>query len=212
MLNVYKVIENSQVDGPGRRVTVFTQGCPIACPGCQNVHLWPSESKNATRFNEDEFAGYVARLAEDHDGVTISGGDPFFQPQALAYFVRALRKHGVKNIIVYTGYTFDELIDPLNPAYLWVREILPLIDVLVDGPFIKALDHGLMNFRGSSNQRPIDVQATLKAESLVVLDWDTPELEISPEGDVFFPIDLAKEFAEFGQAKSTRMCGQTITR
>lgn len=209
MINLFRVLESSYTDGPGNRTVIYLQGCDIQCPFCQSKHTWDATSPFSSRVDEDELARKVAEMAKGKDGVTISGGDPLFQPGPLAFLIRSLRKYGVTHIIVYTGNSFEELIDPVNPKYIWILEILPMIDVLVDGRFIKALDHGEITYRGSSNQRPIDVQATLKAESLVVLDWSDNEIEISPTGEVYLPIDTAKEFAAFGQAERTRMCGSS---
>lgn len=207
MINTYRIVENSFVDGPGKRVTVFVKGCEIGCPSCQSVHLWSPDG--GTLYDEDELAMKVAKLAEDSDGVTVSGGEPFAQAKAVAFFVKSLRKYGVKHIIIYSGYTFEQLINPVTPVFMWVTEILVNVDVLVDGPFIKALDHDRMQYRGSGNQRVIDVPATLEAVELTLLDWDTPELEITPDGNVVLPIGLAKEFSAFGKVERTRMCGSS---
>lgn len=195
----------SLVDGPGTRTVVFFQGCPLACPGCQNKHLWPDAGGRLEDI--DELAETVALLAANGN-VTLSGGDPFHQPKALAHLVTALRKYGGAHIVVYSGYTWEELHQPTHPAYPWLKTILEQIDVLVDGRFVKALDHDFLAYRGSSNQRPIDVVSSLTAGDLVVLDWDN-ELQISETGDLVLPLGFARDFADIGSGSRSRMCGET---
>jgi anaerobic ribonucleoside-triphosphate reductase activating protein len=211
MIRVNHIVEETFVDGPGRRTAVFLQGCPIHCKGCQNKALWPAEG--GTAMDEDDLASTLARLAITHGNITISGGEPFAQPASLTRLIRSLRNYGVKNIIVYTGYAWEDLMgSPFSP-WLWVTEILPYIDILVDGPFIKALDDDLITFRGSRNQRPIDVQTSLLSWTLdkqvAVLNWDNPEITLTEAGDLVLPRGLTMEFSEIGQVENTRMCGQT---
>ncbi|WP_075063951.1 4Fe-4S single cluster domain-containing protein [Ornatilinea apprima] len=208
MIRVNKIINSSLVDGPGERTVVFFQGCSIRCPGCQNVALWDPNSGDL--YDEQDLARKLAHLAQPHGNVTISGGEPFNQVRGLAFLVRELKHLGVKNIQVYSGYTFEQLIAGTNGSYLWVREVLDQIDVLVDGPFIQALDDPFITYRGSRNQRPIDVQLTLKSApgSPVVLNWDD-EIQISQDGNIVLPIGLSKQFDSIGTIERSRMCGQT---
>jgi anaerobic ribonucleoside-triphosphate reductase activating protein len=180
------------------------QGCPIKCPGCQNHHLW--SNRGGTLEHESDVAHTLAMLAAPHGNVTISGGDPFAQPLALLALVLALREHeAVKHIIAYTGYRWEDLISNLHAA----SAVLRFIDVLVDGPFIREMDDPLIAWRGSRNQRPIDVQASIDAGHVVALDWDNPEIVISAEGSAFMPVGLIPEFQEIGSVQNTRRCGQT---
>lgn len=211
LINLSHIQESSYVDGPGERVTIFLQGCPIHCPGCQNTALWPTEGGRLV--DTADLAKHVAWLAQRHGNVTISGGEPFAQPQALAYLIRDLREAGVKHILVYTGYKIDDLVNPLNGHYLMMREILTRIDILVDGPFIASQDHDFINWRGSRNQRPIDVQASLRAGRLVLLDWDRPQITVSADGSfLVMPVGLAGKLAGVGQPQETRRCGETTGR
>lgn len=195
----------SVVDGPGVRTVLFLQGCTIGCPGCQNAHLWPADGGHL-EFTE-ELAKTIAALSP-HGNVTISGGEPFQQLAGLTCLLYALRKHGLKHIIVYSGYTWEKL--TMNHDNLfWVMEALHQIDVLVDGPFIRAQDHNLINWRGSANQRPIDVPLTLASGDLVLLDWDAPVLTIGEDGSVVMPIGMADVMDDLGTVEKTRMCGQT---
>lgn len=209
-INYHKIEARSLVDGPGERTVLFMQGCSIHCPGCQNIHLW--EHKRGFTDDTDTMAFTLAYLAGEGGNITISGGEPFEQPMALAALLRALKdKHGIGHVIVYSGYTWEKLTSGDLPADVAVSVLAALsrIDVLVDGPFIKALDDTRITYRGSRNQRPIDVQASMQAGYPVVLDWDEPEIVIAGDGSVVLPIGLAAEFAEIGQVVPTRMCGQT---
>ncbi|MDR3572828.1 MAG: 4Fe-4S single cluster domain-containing protein [Anaerolineaceae bacterium] len=198
---------HSFVDGPGERVVVFFSGCPIHCPGCQNRNLWESKGHIV---DATELGITLKFLANKHGNVTITGGEPFFQPRALAELVTELRKLDVKNIQVYSGYTWEELTNPLLfRDYVAVKDIFQNIDVLVDGQFVVALDNPFLVYRGSSNQRPIDVQASLEKGEVVVLDWDNPEIQIDLSGDVYMPAGLAPEMAELGDPQTTRRCGQS---
>jgi anaerobic ribonucleoside-triphosphate reductase activating protein len=200
MIRISHIEARSFVDGPGERAVLFVQGCPIECPGCQNKHLWPASGGRME--NEIEVALSLAQLAINHGNVTISGGDPFAQPASLLRLLQNLREFAsVKHIIVYTGFLWEHLINYHN--------ILKLIDVLVDGPFIRSEDDTLITYRGSRNQRPIDVQASLAAGEVVVLDWDNPEIVIDTDGTAFLPVGLVEEFKEIGDISKTRRCGQT---
>lgn len=106
-------------------------------------------------------------LADDFANVTFSGGDPMFQPEGFTELARAIKEKSRKNIWCYTGYTFERILE--NPKQ---AALLPYIDVLVDGRFEQALRDESLLFRGSSNQRLIDVQASLKAHKTICLQLD----------------------------------------
>ena len=146
------------MDGPGFRTTVYAAGCPNACPGCHNPQSWDI---GAGILMTTEEIMQVIRADEFAD-VTFSGGDPMFQPEGFAELAEAVKRETGKNIWCYTGYTFERLLD--NPKQ---AELLKYIDVLVDGKFKQALRDESLLFRGSSNQRLIDVQASLKAQKAV---------------------------------------------
>ncbi len=154
MINYSHITPNSMVDGPGQRTVLFLQGCPIACPGCQNRALWPADG--GKRTDEQSLASQI--MAHGSTLVTISGGEPTEQLNSLLVLVDELRALGAENIIVYSGRTFEWLLEnKMANTMLLMRKI----DILVDGPFIRELDHALINWRGSQNQRPIDCKATL---------------------------------------------------
>ncbi len=149
--------DDSIVDGPGFRYTVFTQGCPHHCPFCHNPQTHD--------FSGGRVAGTDALLAQMAknpllDGLTLSGGEPFCQAEACAHLARGARALGL-NVWVYSGYTFEELTAPDAPRP-W-RTLLTCCDVLVDGRFEIALRTLEMRFRGSKNQRLIDLPASLES-------------------------------------------------
>ena len=197
-IRIHKIVPRSYVDGPGCRSVAFLQGCTLACPGCQNKHIWPADG--GTLVETDDLAETLLLLAGESRAVTISGGEPFDQPAALLQLVSVL-KSASAHIVVYTGY----VLEALNPFV----DILRLIDILVDGPYQREIDDHLIAWRGSRNQRPLDVQASLAAYESVALDWDSPQLIISPAGDVLLPAGLASAFTDLGSPAPTRMCGQT---
>lgn len=155
-------VDDSIVDGPGIRYTIFFQGCPHHCPGCHNPE---THDFNGGHFEEIEDIINEIKKNPLLLGVTISGGEPFFQKEELLTLVKEIRKTNL-NIMVYTGYTFENLINSDSIT----KEILSNIDYLVDGPFIlKERDLELI-FRGSRNQRYIDVKKTLKENKIILVD------------------------------------------
>jgi anaerobic ribonucleoside-triphosphate reductase activating protein len=152
----------SIVDGPGFRYTVFVQGCNLRCPGCHNAQLQPFHGGRAITVDEilDAIRGNPLL-----DGLTLSGGDPFTQAAACAVLAEEARGLGL-SVYTYTGYTFEALWLAENPAW---RRLIMATDVLVDGPFVRELRNIDLRFRGSSNQRLIDVRRTFAAGKIIVL-------------------------------------------
>lgn len=159
MISVIKIVEDTTVDGPGFRTSVYAAGCPNACPGCHNPQSW---SLSAGRMMSTEDIMRVIRADEFAD-VTFSGGDPMFQPQGFAELARAIKTETTKNIWCYTGYTFEALMHNSRQT-----DLLHWIDVLVDGPYVEAERDPDIPFRGSRNQRLIDVQASLRQNRVVL--------------------------------------------
>lgn len=207
MVRINKIVKESFVDGPGRRTVVFFQGCPIHCQGCQNITLWPEESGDF--YDEKDLAKKLVFLSREHGNITISGGEPFAQVASLAKLVYFLKKEGAKEIIIYSGYTWEQLMSPLSGVLPWVKTVFDYADILVDGPFRMAEDNPFITYRGSRNQRPIDIAESLCAGQVVTLDWDQPEVVITPSGSILFPVGLTTEMAEIGTVSNTRRCGQT---
>lgn len=158
------IVNDSIVDGPGLRLTVFTQGCPHHCPGCHNPQ---SHAFDGGELKETDAILEMARENILLDGITLSGGEPFAQAAACAAIAKGAHASGL-NVWCYTGYTFETLLEGSNE---W-RELLENIDVLVDGPFL--IEQKTLNapFRGSSNQRILDVPASLRAEKAVLSPYN----------------------------------------
>lgn len=156
---------DSIVDGPGLRTVIWTQGCAHHCPECQNPQTWDFEGGGLVPVSEVLKA--IDEL-EEQTGITFSGGDPMYQPEACAEIAKYCKEKGY-NIWVYTGFTYEELLKMAEKKPIY-KEFLKYIDILVDGPFlIKERDLSLL-FRGSRNQRLIDVPKTLKKGKIVLLD------------------------------------------
>ena len=157
-LRIAGTIPESIVDGPGIRYVLFTQGCPHSCPGCHNPQT-------------HDFAGgrevQVSDLLTDITrrsfvkAVTLSGGEPFCQPAPLAELAAALKKKGF-HLMCYSGFTFEELLQKED-----ARPLLEQLDLLVDGRFVESRKNIELRFRGSDNQRVLDVPASLAAGSAV---------------------------------------------
>lgn len=150
----------STVDGPGVRYAIFVQGCEHHCKGCHNPQTWALDGGQVrglgTLFTEIVYSPLVT-------GVTFTGGEPFLQARELSLLAAVLhdRKY---NLWAYTGFTWDTLIkDPVR------MELLKWLDVVVDGPFIEAKKSLELDFRGSSNQRIIDVHKSLKQGQVVLM-------------------------------------------
>lgn len=159
------VTGDSIVDGPGLRLTIFTQGCLHHCPGCHNPQTHDPED-GSWADTED----ILAAAAENPllDGITLSGGDPFLQPVPCLALAEGAHKIGL-NVWTYTGYTWEALWEENAPEKI---ALLKETDVLVDGPFLLAERSLELRFCGSRNQRLIDVKKSL-AEDKVVL-WEEP--------------------------------------
>lgn len=154
MLSILNILEDTTVDGPGFRTAIYAAGCPNGCPGCHNPESW--DINRGQWMSTDEILQKV--LADDFADVTFSGGDPMYQPEGFAELASAIKRKSRKNIWCYTGYTFEKLLK--NPRQ---AQLLKYIDVLVDGRYRQELRDEDLQFRGSSNQRLIDVQASLKS-------------------------------------------------
>ena len=159
MLNLADIITDSIVDGPGIRTTIFSQGCPHHCPGCHNPSTWPFEG--GTQIVEAD----ILQIVQSNPlckGVTFSGGEPFAQAEGFGILAGLLKENGYE-VASYSGYTFEQLLD----GTVAQKQLLEKIDILIDGPFLLAERSLDLSFRGSRNQRIIDVPASLKAGEVV---------------------------------------------
>lgn len=155
-IRIAGIVDDSIVDGEGVRLTVFTQGCPHHCHGCHNPQTW-----NLTGGHEIDTEEIVQKLKANPllSGITFSGGEPFLQPAPLAEIARAAHKLGL-DVWSYTGFTLEELKKRTD-----VQQLLNEVDVLVDGPYVEALRDLTLRFRGSSNQRIIDLNELRKGDA-----------------------------------------------
>ena len=166
---------DSVVDGTGIRAVIWTQGCSHNCPGCHN----PSTHDFNGGFlkNIDELMDEIKEL-EAQDGVTFSGGDPFYQPEACAQLAQCVHENNM-DVWCYTGFTFERLLK-MSEKNNAIMDFLKNIDILVDGLFIKAKHSYNLKFKGSSNQRIIDVQESLKTKTIVLALLD--DIDVSANG------------------------------
>lgn len=155
--------QDSIVDGPGIRMVIWTQGCPHHCPNCHNPQTWEESAGELVETSQ-----LIAQIqaAPLQSGLTFSGGEPFQQAEALLEVAKAAKVCQL-NLWAYSGYTFEQLLqDPKKKA------LLEQLDVLVDGPFIDAEKDYRLKFKGSKNQRIIDVQASLAQNCIVNSPYD----------------------------------------
>lgn len=168
-LRIAGIVRDSIVDGPGFRYVIFTQGCPHHCPGCHNPQT-------------HDFAGgevadvelILKQIAESRmiSGVTLSGGEPFCQAEALLPIAEFVKKQG-KHLMIYSGYLYEELQERGDEA---IRRLLELADILVDGPFVLAQRNLTLPYRGSENQRVIDMVKTRALGEIVLYRSDYDEI------------------------------------
>ena len=161
MLELSGIVGDSIVDGPGIRTTVFAQGCPHHCEGCHNPETW--EFGCGTKVPVE---GILETVMANPlcKGVTFSGGEPFAQPEGFAKLAKLLKERGYE-VASYTGYTFEQLLKGTKAQ----RELLESIDVLIDGPFLLRQRSLELCFRGSRNQRILDVPRSLaKGEAVEI--------------------------------------------
>ena len=164
-LTIAGIADDSVVDGDGIRFTVFVQGCPRRCPHCQNPESQPFTGGTKTTTDDIERQIAANPLLT---GITLSGGEPFCQPKPLAELADFSHKRGL-DVWSYTGYTLEALTSKHDPA---IDRLLAATDVLVDGEYLEEKRDLTLHFRGSSNQRVIDMNATRQTGNIVLLYTD----------------------------------------
>ena len=149
VIYLFRLYHHSTVDGPGRRSVVQVAGCSIRCAGCYVPETHDRANRNLVSV--ERIVREIEGFRGEHDGVTILGGEPFDQTDALLTLVRKLKEKNF-HLVIYSGFTLEALFarDSEN-----VRQILAFTDVLIDGAFMKDLSNGAGEYRGSSNQRMI---------------------------------------------------------
>jgi len=163
MLDLSAIISDSIVDGPGIRTTLFCQGCPHHCEGCHNPETW--EFDCGTVLDTERIVEIITSNPLSR-GVTFSGGEPFAQAEGFAEVTEAIKPMGYE-IASYSGYTFEQLMNGTDAQ----KRLLGSIDVLIDGPFIQEQKSLELSFRGSRNQRIIDVKKSLAAGKAVEITY-----------------------------------------
>lgn len=145
-VRIQDILFETMADGEGLRTSIYFQGCHHGCKGCHNPQTWDMNGGYEVTID------YLLDLIIDDEfaDVTFSGGDPLYQCDAVTELARRIKEETNKTIWCYTGFTYEEILDNA-----WLSQILPYIDVLVDGPFVEELKTTELSFRGSSNQRII---------------------------------------------------------
>ena len=155
-------VEESIVDGPGFRIVIFFQGCAHHCYGCHNPETRDFEGGKEVSFD------LIKKIIDDNpyaDGITLSGGDPLYQIDASTEIAEYAKSKGL-DVILYTGFLFEEVLE-MTKANQRLKDLLNNVDTLIDGPFILEQRHLSLKFRGSSNQRIIDVKKSLMQNKIV---------------------------------------------
>ncbi len=159
-LRVAGIVKESVVDGPGFRYVIFAQGCSHCCKGCHNPDTHSLDGgygiDTACIIEDIKQSKYI-------DGVTFSGGEPFLQADAFIHIAKKLREANT-NIICYTGFTYEELIKSKDRSRI---DLLGLVDILIDGPYKEEQKDLALAYRGSGNQRIIDVKRSQKKQKAV---------------------------------------------
>ena len=158
MIKVLDILHDTTVDGPGFRTSFYLSGCAHKCPGCHNPQSW--DFGNGHDMTVQEMMDEIT--ADKFADVTFSGGDPLYQAESLLPLMQRIKEETDKTIWLYTGFTWETLPPKALP-------LLDYIDVLVDGPFVMSLRDEDLLFRGSSNQRLIDVSLSRQAGEVV--EW-----------------------------------------
>ncbi len=161
MMNYHNITKDDMLNGDGLRVVLWVAGCSHYCSECQNPVTW--DPNGGIPFDQAAREEVFAELSKDYiSGITFSGGDPLYSSneQEITELAKQIRERfPSKTIWLYTGYTWDEIKN---------REIIPYLDVLVDGRYVKEQRDTLLHWRGSANQRVIDVKKTLEQGKVVL--------------------------------------------
>ncbi|MCR2045045.1 anaerobic ribonucleoside-triphosphate reductase activating protein [Anaerosalibacter massiliensis] len=163
-IKVAGIVEESIVDGPGIRLVVFGQGCRHHCPGCHNPESHSLEGGKFMKIDD------IINLINENpllDGITLSGGDPFEQAESFAILAKKVKKLGL-NVMTYTGYIYEEILEKLDLVPGW-RDLFYTTDILVDGRFELDKKSLMLKFKGSSNQRIINMKESLEKGKIIVI-------------------------------------------
>ncbi|URN95703.1 MAG: anaerobic ribonucleoside-triphosphate reductase activating protein [Candidatus Pristimantibacillus lignocellulolyticus] len=155
---------DSIVDGPGLRMVIWTQGCKHYCKGCHNPQT--HDLRGGYEIDSDNIIEQMHNV-KLQKGITLSGGEPFLQAEALIPIAQVAKQLG-QDVWAYTGFTWEQLHTPSNPQQRYQLKLLQSVDILVDGRFMEHKKSAQLLYRGSSNQRIIDVQASLITGNVVL--------------------------------------------
>lgn len=164
-LRIAGIIKESIVDGPGIRMVVFAQGCKHSCPGCHNPETHSFDGGTLVSIDS------ILNMAIKNpllDGITFSGGEPFEQAEAFAALAANAKRLGL-HIMTYTGYSYEDIVKSIHEKPEWLN-LLNKTDILVDGRFKLDKKNLLLKFRGSENQRIIDMNKTRIEKRIVVAE------------------------------------------
>ena len=173
VLYVAKIVENTIVDGEGFRTSLYLSGCDICCDGCHNKGIWDINSGHAMEINR-----VFEKITACFTNITFIGGEPMLQAPSLTILARKIKKYTTKNIWLYSGHTYEEII--VNKEYL---RLLKYCDVLVDGKYESNFFQNNLRFKGSSNQRIIDIKKTMEADEIVL--WQDKFVSDIPAGQCY---------------------------
>ncbi len=160
-LQMMNILRSSSVDGTGFRDVLFVSGCPHHCDECHNMETWDYEAGETLTLGDI----YDALTESSMTNVTFSGGEPFEQSDALYHLAKAIKENTSKTIWIYSGYTYENIVFDKEK-----RKLLELCDVLVDGKFEKDNTELNLRFKGSLNQRIIDVKKSFSEGKPVLFD------------------------------------------
>lgn len=156
-IQLMRIVVDTTVDGPGWRTSIYCAGCRHACPGCHNQETWDFQAGQSATIDE-----IMEQLSATEGNITFSGGDPMYQAAAFTLLAKRIKEELHRTIWCYTGFRYEQVLaDPV------MSQMLPYLEVLVDGPFVEAQRSLDLLFRGSSNQRLIDVQKSLAEQRVV---------------------------------------------
>ena len=159
-IRILDIKYGTSVDGVGLRTSLYCAGCENHCVGCHNPQSWDENGGEAIEIEE------LFRLIVDADmNVTFTGGDPMFHPEGFIQLAQMIKEHTDKTIWCYTGYRFEDLL-----AHPLRRKLVELCDVIVDGRYIEAERDLSLHFRGSRNQRIIDVRNSLQFNKVYLIE------------------------------------------
>lgn len=167
-IRIAGIVDDSIVDGPGIRLTIFFQGCSHQCINCHNPNTWDFNGGYLISIDDICKRIYENPLLQ---GITLSGGDPLFQAESAANLcLRIKNERPDLDIILYTGFLYEEVLN-MSKTSKEINKLLNNLDFIVDGPFIENLKDLTLNFRGSSNQRIIDVKKSIMNNKLCTIEW-----------------------------------------